>query len=317
METEAPQEEVKLKRIRSLPSPEKPIQANHCLCLTSAEGKTILNPRYEILSTIYDQPASPSRVLLVKDTETDSLVILKQLLKCKILSQAQRVSAVREIEIHQSVSHLNIVTFYDSGETEEAYNMLLEYLPGYTYFTDKIEVNNKPFNLKSDGGVQKLKSFSYDVIQGLEYLHSHGIIHLDLKPGNLLLYTDVDENEYPLVKICDFGLSRRADATGYAIIEKKCGTDKYVPPEVTDGAMISVAADMWSLGLLLHNLAVGYTPHAMKWSPGKPIPFHNRHWRKYEGTGLKEFIEACLRLNPEERIASRDALLHPWLSFNQ
>ncbi|CAG9325758.1 unnamed protein product [Blepharisma stoltei] len=316
METESPHEEFKVKRKRSLQSPDLASPISHCICVTSPEGKTIINPRYEILSTIYDQPASPSRILLVKDTETDAILILKQLLKCKILSHAQNISALREIEIHQSIRHLNIVTFYDSGETEDAYNLLLEYLPGYLYFTDRIEVNNKPFNLKPDGGVQKLKSFSYDVIQGLEYLHSQGIIHLDLKPGNLLLYTDVDEDEYPLVKICDFGLSRKVDETGYALIEKKCGTDKYVPPEVNDGARISPAADMWSLGLLLHNLAVGYTPHAMKWTPGQPIPFHKRHWPKYEGTGLKEFIEACLRLKPEERITSRDALLHPWLSFN-
>lgn len=316
METESPQEDTVKKRSRSLAYINESNPINHCVCIISEEGKTLVNPRYEIMNIIYDQPASPSRILLVKDNETENILILKQLMKAKILTQHQNNSAVREIEIHQSLKHINIVTFYDSGETEDAFNMLLEYLPGYTYFTDRIEVNNKPFNLKPDGGIQKLKSFSYDVIQGLEYLHSKGIIHLDLKPGNLLLYTDVDENEYPLVKICDFGLSRKVDSTGLAFIDKKCGTDKYVPPEVKDGARVSPAADMWSLGLLMHNLAVGYTPHAMKWVPGNQIPFHKRHWPKYEGTGLKEFIEACLRLNPEERITSKDALMHPWLTFS-
>ena len=295
--------------------------APHCYYKEPSVGQRIFNTRYEPLQTIYSSNASPTTIYLCKDSFTNSQVIAKRMSKHKIFSSLQVSSIRREIEIHSSLSHPNIVDFYSGGELDEEFVILMEYLPRHDYFVDKIEVvisiqNNNPFMMKPDGGIEKLRSFSYDILQGLDYIHSNGVIHLDMKPANLLLKTDVEANEYPLVKICDFGLSRRIGDSGTILIERKCGTDKYVPPEVKDNSWITPAVDMWCFGLILHQLTVGFSPYALRWKPGEKIPFSDRYWKKYKETALMDLINSCLTLDPKQRITASDALRHPWISDN-
>ena len=168
--------------------------------------------------------------------------------------------------------------------------------------------------MKHDGNIEKLRSFSFDILRGIEYIHSQGVVHMDLKPANLMVNKKVNPNEYPLVKIADFGLSRVIESDGLCLIEKKCGTHKYIAPEVRDGAKVGVVVDMWAYGLILHLLTVGYLPFALKWTPGQALKFMPRHWKKYEGSGLMELISECLKVSPENRISSSSALMHEWFS---
>ena len=136
---------------------------------------------------------------------------------------------------------------------------------------------------------------------------------MDIKPANLLLNVQVQEDEYPMVKICDFGLARRINCNGGCFISKKCGTEPYIAPEVVDGAYVTTAVDMWSIGILLHVLAVGYNPTVLKWKPGQDLPMPPRYWRKYKDTGLQDLIVACLKVKPSERITAAQALESVWI----
>lgn len=289
----------------------------HRVLTQGSDGQQSLNPRYVLQRELYRSDASPTVVSVLLDTTLGIEVILKKVEKRKLVSPAQWASSRREIEIHRSLRHHNIVTFLDSGETEQDFYLLLEYIHESDYFTNRVEVNNRPFSTKSDGGVDKFRSFTFDILKGLTYLHKSGIIHMDLKPANLLLDKDVDLDEYPLVKLCDFGLSRRISDDGGIIIEKKCGTHNYVAPEVRDQARVTTAVDMWCLGVLLHILAVGFPPHALRWKPGEDVKFGPRHWRKYENTGLMDLISRCLKLDPRERITAEEALAHPWITLGK
>lgn len=282
--------------------------------LVEIDSVLAINPRYTVVKEIYQSSASATIVSLCVDSETGQEVVLKRIIKTRMFSPAQRTSAYREAELHSKLIHQNIVQLYDYGETDNEFCLLMEYLPLNDYFVNKVELNNMPFYTKEDGGIGKLRSFSFDILQGLAYLHSLGVIHLDIKPGNLLLKTDVEENEYPLVKLCDFGLSRFVGEDGGVVLEKRCGTDKYIPPEVRDGAWVTPAVDIWSFGLLLHVLTVGFYPYATNWKPGEPLKFTPRYWRKYNDTGLTEFIELCLRLDPAERQTVTQALEHRWIT---
>ena len=131
--------------------------------------------------------------------------------------------------------------------------------------------------MKENGDVEKLRSFSFDILRGLHYMHDKGIIHMDMKPANLMIKPVSNPHEYPIVKIADFGLSRITGPDGYIEIEKKCGTDKYIAPEVRDSAIITTAVDIWCYGLILHVLTVGFLPYAQKWTPGEPIKFTPRY----------------------------------------
>lgn len=284
----------------------------HQCLLRTPQGFSV-NPRYSLVKDICEEEASPSQVKLYLDTFTQTPVVIKKVSKRKLLSPAQVVSAERELKIHRSLQHLNIVECFDTGETDSDYLLMLEYITKYDYFVDRLEVNNKPFNIKGD--VEKLRSFSYDILSGLEYLHSNNVIHMDLKPANIMLQPESNYLEYPIVKIGDFGLSRRCNSSGGVFIDKQCGTDKYVAPEVRDGAWVTHAVDMWCYGLILHNLTVGFSPYVLKWTPGKPLTFNPRYWRKYEGTYLTDLISSCLCLHPSDRITAAQALEHPWFDF--
>jgi serine/threonine protein kinase len=168
--------------------------------------------------------------------------------------------------------------------------------------------------MKSDGNVEKLRSFTFDILNGLKYIHEKGIVHMDMKPANLMIKPVSNPNEYPMVKIADFGLSRLLDSDLTVEIEKRCGTDKYIPPEVRDGAKVTTAVDMWCFGLILHLLTVGFLPFALKWTPGQPLKFPPRHWKKYDRTGLIDLIIQCLHVDPRERITAEQALCHEWFS---
>lgn len=79
----------------------------------------------------------------------------------------------------------------------------------------------------------KLTSYAQDVLEGLKYVHSTGVIHDDIKLENILMSTPESEDEYNQAKLCDFGLSHIFDkATGKAKADQKCGTIGYMAPEI-------------------------------------------------------------------------------------
>ena len=275
--------------------------------------------RFTYLRTIYKSSASPTIVDLYQDSISESPVIVKKLEKSLIFSDYQLESAHREISIHSLMHHPNVIELYDHKETEKEFLLLMEYLPRHDYFTEKIEIvmniqNNKPFNMKPDGDIEKLRSLSFDIVQGLDHIHSNGVVHMDMKPANLMIKPVSNPDEYPIVKIGDFGLSRMLGSDGTVEIEKRCGTDKYIAPEVKDGARVTPAVDIWCFGLILHVLTVGFLPFALKWVPGEPLKFTPRYWRKYENTGLTHLIEDCLKLDPQERINVGQVSSHEWFS---
>ena len=274
---------------------------------------TGLNPTFEIVKSVYLEEMAATEVNLLLHKQTQEFFILKRIYKKKLLRPEHFESAARELQIHSQLNHPNIVDNIDSGETAEEFMELLEYVPRPNYFVEKIEINNTPFYTRRDGGIQKLKSFCFDILHGLKFLHESKVIHMDIKPANLLLSTKVNADEYSIVKICDFGLSKMAGDTGLVHIRFRCGTEPYIAPEVQPGVMVTSAVDMWSFGIFLYMLTVGYSPTTLKWKPGNPLPSYPRHWKKYEGTGLFDLIDKCLKLDPSQRIGAADALQHPFL----
>jgi polo-like kinase 1 len=100
----------------------------------------------------------------------------------------------------------------------------------------------------------EVQCYSMQIILALKYLHSHRIIHRDLKLGNLFL------NDKMEIKLGDFGLATKLDFDG----EKKrtiCGTPNYIAPEVLEGkAGHSYEVDIWSLGVIIYTLIIGKPP---------------------------------------------------------
>ncbi len=114
---------------------------------------------------------------------------------------------------------------------------------------------------------EKLQSYTMDILEGLSYVHSQGIIHSDMKLQNILLQRpDEDEaqaGEYSRVKLCDFGLSHLAslDHDGKAMMTQRCGTGGYIAPEVgPKNSLVGPEIDMWALGVMLYEICTAYKP---------------------------------------------------------
>lgn len=101
-----------------------------------------------------------------------------------------------------------------------------------------------------------MRQFGRDMAEALYYLHSHKVICADLKPSNILI------NEFGMLKLCDFGLAKKLEDVGKANKKKTTGAPAYMAPELfTQEGCYSFASDLWSLGIVMYELATGKPPY--------------------------------------------------------
>lgn len=186
------------------------------------------------------------------------------------------------------------------------YNLFMEYAPGGTV-TDAI---------RNHGGRLEESAIGYytrQIVQGLEYLHSHGLVHCDVKGRNILISEDG-------AKIADFGCAKWLDKVeGAAPIG---GTPMFMAPEVARGEEQGFPCDIWALGCTIIEMATGGAP----W-PNVADPVTALYHIAYSGElpefpgflpeEAKDFLEKCLRRSPKERWTASQLLKHPFLvEFN-
>ena len=165
--------------------------------------------------------------------------------KQNLTTERQKQKLRTEIKIHKSLHHNQVVAFEHNFEDNENVYILLEICKNQTL--------NELLRRRKTLTEIEVQCYVIQLIKGLQYLHSHKIIHRDLKLGNLFL-TDKME-----LKIGDFGLATKLDYDG----EKKktvCGTPNYIAPEVLDGGGHSYEVDIWAIGIIIYLLIVGKAP---------------------------------------------------------
>ncbi len=152
-----------------------------------------------------------------------------------------------ELRATGRLSHPNIAAVYDAFETEDSYCIALEYVPGISL--DERLKARPPLTAPEAAGL------SGQIAAGLDYAHRRGIVHRDIKPGNILLSEDGE------VKITDFGIAKLASLdvtqTGVAL-----GTPSYMSPEQIRSQTLDGRSDQFSLGVLLYQMLTGRLPFA-------------------------------------------------------
>ncbi|CAD8051705.1 unnamed protein product [Paramecium primaurelia] len=219
-----------------------------------------------------------------------------------------------EIYVLQRLDHPNIIKFHEVYQSELYFYICMDKCGGGELM-ESIPKNQK-FYTECQARAIMVKIFS-----ALAYIHDQGIIHRDIKPENIL-FSECDINSEP--KLIDFGLSVKYDAFSYNKLNAGVGTPVYLAPEVIDGTY-NEKCDVWSLGVLLFNMLVGYPPFYGKNRQdlydnirSQNLIFDKRHWRNISDE-VKDLIKRMLNKNQLQRASSKECLQHPWfqLPFNE
>jgi tRNA A-37 threonylcarbamoyl transferase component Bud32 len=151
----------------------------------------------------------------------------------------------REAEVVAKLSHPNIVTIYDVGEDLELSYLAMEYLEG-----ESLEKYAERGSLLA---IRQCLDVVAQVCNALDYAHSRGIVHRDVKPANIMMLND------GLVKVTDFGIAR-ATATSKTRTGVIKGTPYYMSPEQISGMRVDGRSDIFSLGVVFYQLLTGELP---------------------------------------------------------
>ncbi|XP_072647767.1 serine/threonine-protein kinase 17A isoform X2 [Canis lupus baileyi] len=202
-----------------------------------------------------------------------------------------------------------VINLHEVYETPSEMILVLEYAAGGEIFDQCVADREEAFKEKD---VQRLMR---QILEGVRFLHAHDVVHLDLKPQNILL-----TSESPLgdIKIVDFGLSRIMKNSEE--LREIMGTPEYVAPEILSYDPISMATDMWSIGVLTYVMLTGISPFL---GDNKQETFLNisqmsLSYSEEEFDVVSEsaidFIKTLLVKKPEDRATAEECLKHPWLT---
>ena len=276
-------------------------------------------------------------VYKARNRHTNELVALKKI-RLESLDEGTPSTAVREISILRQLVHPNIVRLHDVIHTESSLTLIFEYLDQ--------DLKNY-LDACGDRGIDDytIKSFLFQLLQGIAHCHKHRVLHRDLKPQNLLINMDGE------LKLADFGLAR-----GYGIPVKKYTHEVvtlwYRPPDVLMGSTrYNSTVDIWGVGCIFAEMCTGRplfcgnsdsdqllkifkvlgTPSVTDWPGVTELPeYVNKYGREgglpaYPGKKLHvsvprmsrlglDLLERMLQCDPLKRIGARDAMNHPYFA---
>jgi serine/threonine protein kinase len=200
----------------------------------------------------------------------------------------------RESLIIARLNHPNIIHVIDRGIADAVPYFVMEFVEG-THLGRVIQDKRYDFHQKVDVIIQMCKA--------LAYAHRNGVIHLDIKPANILIDTEGN------VMVADFGIAHLFSGAEPAQASAVMGTPSYMSPEQKEGtAGVTMASDIYSLGVVMYELFTGKKP-VVGVLPSAIDPKTPRR--------LDEIIVNCLRADPADRFTSADAIKDALLAFLQ
>jgi serine/threonine-protein kinase len=190
-----------------------------------------------------------STVFLATDEVLERPVAVKLLAEHLAEDEAFVARFRREALAAARLQHPNIVQVFDSGEDPEStrHFIVMEYVDGPSC----AEMLREHRTLDIDDTVRIVR----DACHGLEYAHRAGVVHRDVKPGNLLLTSD------GILKLADFGIAKAAEQTRITQVGSVLGTAAYLSPEQAAGQEAGPPSDLYSLGVCAYQFLTGRLPH--------------------------------------------------------
>jgi tetratricopeptide (TPR) repeat protein/archaellum biogenesis ATPase FlaH len=213
---------------------------------SSPEPTSFANGRYQVRNFLGE--GGKKKVYLVHDTSLDRDVAFA-LIKTEKLDDATRARVNREARAMGRLGdHPNIVTIHDIGEHDGQPYIVIPVMPGGD--VESLIEQAPEHRLPLDKAIDIAKA----VCRGLEFANGKGIIHRDIKPGNIWLGAD------GTAKIGDFGLALAVDLSRLTQAGMMVGTVTYMPPEQAMGGKVTAKVDLYSLGAMLYEMVTGRPP---------------------------------------------------------
>src|SRR5580704_1135947 len=216
--------------------------------------------RYELTHLV--ARGGMAQVYRAVDLQLDRPVALKVLFPELSVDKTFVERFRREAQAAANLSHPNIVPVFDWGEDDGVYFIVMEYVDGRSLSTVLRDPQKMPAN--------QIAQIGAGVAAALAFAHRHGVVHRDVKPGNILITPDGE------VKVTDFGIARAMNTeesltqTGAVM-----GTAAYFSPEQAEGKTVDARSDIYSLGVVLYEMAVGRPP----FTGDSPVAVASKHVR--------------------------------------
>ncbi|KAL7580832.1 hypothetical protein ACA910_001106 [Epithemia clementina (nom. ined.)] len=214
-----------------------------------------------------------------------------------------------ELAVLTSAKHSHIIEIIDFFEDDDNFYLVMERMDGGDVFDRIIDMNKY-----TEKDARDLAKF---LLEAVHLLHTKNIAHRDLKPQNILLKSKKDNAD---IKLADFGFACRVHTP--QSLTTRCGTPTYVAPEILKNIPYDQSADMWSVGVILYVLLVGYPPFA---SENQNVLFQKIRTADYTfresdwktiSRQAKELVSHLLVVDPVQRWTAKRALECDWLKVD-
>ena len=200
--------------------------------------------RYRIIKII--GLGGMSVVFEAYDLVAQKVVALKMLRDEHAADPQQVRRFVNESKVVSMLSHPGIVKIFNYSVRNDTKYIAMEYIEGITLKDYIRKKGVLSFN--------EIVSYTEQILHALEHAHDNGIVHRDIKPQNIMLLRN------GLIKVTDFGIAKINGGDTFTITEKAIGTVSYISPEQAEGKQIDARSDLYSLGVLMYEMACGKLP---------------------------------------------------------
>ncbi|XP_057707533.1 myosin light chain kinase, smooth muscle [Corythoichthys intestinalis] len=224
----------------------------------------------------------------------------------KAYSAKDKENVRQEIGIMNSLHHPKLVQCVDAFEGKSDIVVVLEMISGGELFERIID---EDFELSE----REVIKYMLQIVDGVGFIHKQGIVHLDLKPENIMCVNKIGSK----IKLIDFGLARRLENAG--TLKVLFGTPEFVAPEVINYEAISYPTDMWSIGVICYILLSGLSPFMGDNDNETLANVTSATW-DFEDEAFdeisddaKDFITRLLKKDMKARLSCPQCLEHSWL----